>query len=251
MTACFEAMGKFLEKDLGAEDVLGYADYIMKRGGSQATAARHISSAKTFLAWAFKRGYIYSDMSAVLKPLKVLRATPGTIGHAGLKRLLSCPDTSTPNGMRDRAMMELMISTGIGTSELLSLRICNVDIPGRRISVEGSSPRTLQLKRAAVNALKRYESDGRNQLIAGHADCEAYFVRYGGGSISRQGFWKAIKKYAAQCGVDISPETLRRSFAVEAIKSGESLSSVKKKLGISSRSAAGDYALMALKSQKL
>lgn len=148
--------------------------------------------------------------------------------------LLAEPDPSSPGGLRDRAMLELLYATGIRVSELVSLNLpdVNLDMGYIRCTGKGSKERIVPLGSMAVNSVREYLDHGRGRLVRDREE-QALFVNHHGRRLTRQGFWKIVKKYAQDAKIDkeITPHTLRHSFATHLLENGADLRSVQEMLG--------------------
>lgn len=216
------------------------------QGKAPTTISRSIASMKAFFAFALEQGYTDHNPASTLKPPRVERKIPGILSVEDMDRLLSQPSADTPKEIRDKAMLELLYATGIRVSELISLKQSDVNMELRYIqSMSHGHMRMIPFGSAAYKALKNYLENGRPALIRSSKD-EMLFVNCSGGAMSRQGFWKIIKYYSYRAGieVDITPHTLRHSFAVHMISGGADLRAVQEMLGHSDISTTQRYVSM-------
>lgn len=227
--------------ETGREEIEAYTAHLRSSGISTATEARCISSLRRFFKWACMRGYVYFDPTLGLKQPKLMKKQLEILTQSEILSILGAVDNKTPKGLRDRAMIELMFTTGISVSELLGLKSDGVDTSKRQINVGEGRGRVLKVTGSALRSLKKYE-----RIRSGFAEVsaeEAFFLSCQGRQMTRQGFWKLFKRYAAAAGIEkaVSPEALRHSFAVNAFLSGESSEEVRKKLGHITKSPALEY----------
>ncbi len=164
------------------------------------------------------------------QPLRV----PKTLSEAQVEALLAAPDTATPLGLRDRAMLELMYASGLRVSELVGLKTVHIGFSesALRATGKGAKERLVPFGEEAHGWLMRYLAEARAAILGGQAS-DALFVTARGGPMSRQGFWHLIKKHAraAEVAVPLSPHTLRHAFATHLLKHGADLRVVQMLLG--------------------
>ena len=226
-----------------ASDLEQYITYLQSENKSAATVSRHIAALRSFFQYLKEEGIISEDPSSGLKPPKVVRKEPGILTVEEVDRLLSQPDTHTFKGLRDRAMLELLYATGIRVTELISVKSDDVDLERScLICREGSKERLIPFGDSTKNALIAYLEHSRGVLL-GNRSSEYLFTNCSGGTMSRQGFWKVLKGYAQGAGIpmDITPHTLRHSFAAHLITGGADLKSVQEMLGHSDISTTAMY----------
>lgn len=167
---------------------------------------------------------------------KLPRNIPSVLSPSEVERLLAIPDVSKPKGKRDKAMLEVLYATGLRVSELIGLKFRNLNLTHGFIRTmgKGSKERIVPLGRRAMTALKEYLDSGRQALIKKNGQDSAFiFVNSRGNPLTRQGFWKIIKRYALEAGIKkkISPHLLRHSFASHLLEGGADLRSVQVMLG--------------------
>ena len=227
--------------ETGREEIEAYTAYLRDSGISPATEARCISSLRRFFKWACMRGYVYFDPTLGLKQPKLIKKQPEILTQSEILSILGAVDKKNPKGLRDRAMIELMFTTGISVSELLELEVDGVDTRKRQINVGEGRGRVLKVTGSALRSLKKYERIRSGTVEGGSED--VFFLSCQGRKMTRQGFWKLFKSYAVTAGIekDVSPEALRHSFAVNAFLSGESAEEVRKKLGHITKSPTLEY----------
>lgn len=211
-----------------------------------ATVSRNIASIKAFYHYLFKEGIVKEDISEVLKAPKIEKKIPEILSMEEVVRLLEQPKGDTPKEIRDKAMLELLYATGIRVTELISLKVTDVNLQmGFIICRDTDKERVIPFGTEAKNALIRYLDGTRDEMIDA-PDSEILFANCSGQSMSRQGFWKLIKYYAKKAGItdDITPHTLRHSFAAHLVENGADLRSVQEMLGHSDISTTQIYANM-------
>lgn len=213
-------------------DMMTYTIFLKKSGKANATISRTIASLRTFYSFLHHKGYMVSNPTTELEAPKQDRKMPQVLTLAEVERLLSRPDVRTSIGKRDKAMIELLYATGIRVSELISLTLSDINTTMGYIKCKGSNKtRVIPLGSMASRAIDIYLKDGRGQLVS--EDEDALFVNYYGKKLTRQGFWKVIKRYSEEANIhkSITPHTLRHSFAFHLIQNGADLKSVQEMLG--------------------
>lgn len=216
--------------------------YLEKKGFAAATISRSIASAKAFFLFLFKQGIVNEDPAEVLKAPKVEKKVPGILSTDEVVRLLEQPNGNTPKELRDKAMLELLYATGIKVSELITLELADVNIPLGYITCrEGGKERIIPFGQAAREALENYLENARGSMV--EDGCPVLFTNCSGKPMSRQGFWKLIKFYVSKAGIegDITPQTLRHSFAAHLVENGADLKAVQEMLGHSDISTTQIY----------
>lgn len=228
------------------EDLDAYIFYLEKKKLKAATISRNIASIKAFYHFMYKSGMITEDISEELKAPKIEKKLPEILSVYEVSRLMEQPEESSPKGIRDKAMLELLYATGIRVTELISLRVQDVNLQtGLVVCRDESKERAVPFGIEARKALIRYLEDGRECLMK-TPSLDFLFVNCSGQPMSRQGFWKLIKYYAKKAGIksDITPHTLRHSFAAHLVENGADLRSVQEMLGHSDISTTQIYAAM-------
>ena len=229
--------------DIRGTTLNAYVLHMEKNGMSAATISRYIASMKAFFEYLVRERILDEDPSFFLKPPKVEKKLPGILTVEEMEHLLEQPSGNNPKGMRDKAMLEVMYATGIRVSELIDL---NVDDVNQDLGVircaSAKKTRVIPLYPAAQKALSVYLSEVR-ALIATNPAERALFVNIGGSRMSRQGFWKILKHYQATAGIekDITPHTLRHSFAVHLLENGADISALQELMGHSDISSTQLY----------
>lgn len=198
------------------------------------SVARNISAIKAFFRFLVSDGKIKSSPARLLVTPRTSCNLPVVLSREEVDRLLAQPDGTSPRGLRDRAMLESLYATGLRVSELISLKISNVNLEAGYVRTlgKGSKERVVPIGDEARKAIINYLSGGRSQLTKGGPS--AYlFLNSSGRPMSRQGFWKIIKRYGIKAGIKkkISPHGIRHSFATHLLGAGADLRSVQVMLG--------------------
>ncbi len=223
-----------------------YVLYLEKNNFKAATVSRNIASIKAFYHFMHKEGIVKEDISEALKAPKIEKKLPEIMSTEEVVRLLEQPRGSSPKEIRDKAMLELLYATGIRVTELISLKVQDVNLQmGFIMCRDSNKERVIPFGTEARSALLRYLENARNMMVHG-ANSDILFANCSGQPMSRQGFWKLIKHYAKKAGItaDITPHTLRHSFAAHLVENGADLRSVQEMLGHSDISTTQVYANM-------
>lgn len=236
---------------LDDEELAAYIAWLRHNGKSPATVSRCIASLKSFYSLLLSQGVVDHNPAAGLVPEKAVQKLPQILTSKEVELLLEQPECTDMKGYRDRAMLELLYATGIRVSELISLDVSDVNIPAGFIRCRSKDKeRMIPLYPAAIKALSEYVEFIRPQMIAS-PDEQSLFVNISGERMSRQGFWKIIKTYQKKAGIekDITPHTLRHSFAAHLLENGADLRSIQEMLGHADISSTQIYSRLV--SQKL
>ena len=232
-------------------DVEAYTRSMTAHGKSAATVTRCQASLKSFYSWLMEIGQVSENPARGLTQAKVERKLPHILTSREVELFLEQPDPSDAKGCRDKAMLELLYATGIRVSELIGLDLENLNLSAGFIRCASrGKERIIPLYQTAVRALQNYLDRVRPQMVE-HPDEKALFVNMGGERMSRQGFWKIIKHYQEKAGIqkDITPHTLRHSFAAHLLENGADLHSIQEMLGHADISSTQIYTQLV--SQKL
>ena len=211
-------------------------DYMSAMNGvlSIRSAARNLSALKMFFRFLVAEGKIESSPARLLGTPKLPHRLPNFLSRHEVERLLSQPDISNHLGQRDRAMLELLYATGLRVSELVGLKVKNINLEAGyvRIMGKGSKERMIPVGEKALEALKDYLSHGRVGLLK-KTSSPFLFLNLRRGPITRQGFWKIIKAYGVRAGIkkELTPHILRHSFASHLLEGGADLRPVQIMLG--------------------
>ncbi len=233
-------------KKISATNLNSYILYLEKNQFSAATISRNIASIKAFYSYMFREGIVKDDVSDKLKAPKIEKKMPEILSTEEIVKLLEQPSGDNPKEVRDKAMLELLYATGIRVSELISLKLNDVNLQmGFIICRDASKERVIPFGNEARSALLRYLEGSRAALIEDPKSVYL-FANCAGQPMSRQGFWKLVKHYAKKAGIteDITPHTLRHSFAAHLVENGADLRSVQEMLGHSDISTTQIYANM-------
>ena len=244
-------MADYFEKngisDLQYVDVAllkGYIDFLKQQGMKASTISRSIASIKAFFLREYELGNIDSDIATSLKAPKIEKKVPVILTIEETRQILSQPGNNTDKEIRDKAILELLYATGIRVTELISMKITDVDLLYEKVYITNRSgrQREIHIDKSAVRALKNYIGEVRNRMIGGKEQ-DALFVNCSGTQMSRQGLWKIIKHYAQMAGIeaDITPHTLRHSCAAHMLHSGMDIHDIQKIMGHSDISSTQMY----------
>jgi integrase/recombinase XerC len=234
----------------GAETIRAFLTFLGDHQYSAATMARKIATLRSFYKWAERRGLADTNPMTLIRTPRQSKRLPKAITIEQIERLLAAPDEREVLGLRDRAMLETLYSTGIRVSELVGLDLDDVDLAGEALRVhgKGKKERIVPLGSHAMAAVQRYMDMLRTdaKLVAGWAEGRArrpLFVNKHGGALSSRSVRRKLDKYLRQVGLDpsISPHTLRHSFATHLLDNGADLRSVQELLGHQSLSTTQVY----------
>lgn len=219
-----------------------YVLLIEKQGMSTATVSRNIASIKAFFVFLLRKGDISEDPSEVLKPPKIEKKAPVILTTEEVNLLLEQPSGNAPKDIRDKAMLELLYATGIRVSELINLKLSDVNLSLDYIQCrDGNKDRVIPFTKETKIALEDYINTARVALCTENQ--EYLFTNCQGSPMTRQGFWKIIKFYSGKAGIkkDITPHTIRHSFAMHLVNNGADLRAVQEMLGHSDISTTQVY----------
>jgi integrase/recombinase XerD len=215
------------------EMVSGYMDWMHAHGKSAASVTRFVASAKSFYGYMLAAGAVKVNPAKGIVSDHVERKYPEILTNKEVELFLEQPQCVDAKGYRDHAMLELLYATGIRVTELISLNLDDLNLAAGFIRCESKGrERIIPMYHTAVKALGDYVREIRPQIIS-DPDEQALFVNMSGERMSRQGFWKIIKYYQEKAGIekDITPHTLRHSFAVHLLENGADLRSIQEMLG--------------------
>ena len=221
--------------------------YLLKlqgKGLSSRSIARALSSIKSFFRFLEKESHIKENPAEILESPKLWRKLPSILSLKEVEALLDAPDPSTPQGHRDKVMLELLYATGLRASELVTLKMedLNLEIGYLRAYGKGGKERVVPLGQVARQWLKQYIEEIRPNFLKNKVNNVLFLSRLGAG-MTRQGFWKILKKYVRQALISqpVSPHTLRHAFATHLLEHGADLRSVQQMLGHSDISTTQVY----------
>jgi integrase/recombinase XerD len=214
--------------------VIGYLLQLQARGKATATLSRSLAAIKSYYHYLFREEKIARDPTINLDAPKQEKRLPRVLSIDDVARLLEQPDLKTPSGIRDRAMLEVLYATGLRVSELIALKVndFNMDVGYVRCFGKGSKERIVPLVPVAIKFSRHYLEHAR-KFLASSLHEDTMFLNHHGHALTRQGFWKIIKKYAENIGLgqEITPHTLRHSVATHLLENGADLRSVQEILG--------------------
>lgn len=234
-------MDDFGQVDTGV--LQAYLHELEVQGRKAATVSRVIASLKAFFTWQCGQGVRVDNPAQGLKPPRIEKKPPEILSQAQIVKLLDQPSSGAPKELRDKAMMELLYATGIRVSELLALQLGDVNLQLEYVTCrDGRKERTIPFGSNAREALDAYLKRGRPRLVDNEA-CQLLFTNCSGEPMSRQGFWKLLKHYGRQAGLteEITPHTIRHSFAAHMLNNGADLKSVQELMGHSDISSTQIY----------
>ena len=226
------------------DDLMAFLLFLKEKRYATSTVARRTAAIKSFFEYLVNDGRVTINPTDQLDSPRVDRYLPKAISINQVDELLELPLTATgPEALRDKAMLELLYATGMRVSEMVALNLADVDLTKKEVCCtgKGDKQRSLPISGTAVTALEEYLDMGRSQL-GRKPDAEALFLNHRGKRLTRQGFWLILKGYAEQLGLhDLTPHTLRHSFATHMLKNGADLRSVQELLGHASISTTQIY----------
>ncbi len=215
--------------------MMSYLLDLKERGYAATTVARKVAAIKSFFGFMVADGIIKQNPTEGVSSTKVGKSLPKPISISQVQRLLEQPaKLSTPEAKRDRAMLELLYATGMRVSELVSLNLADLDAEGGYVRCfgKGHKERLIPVHQRAVGAVKEYLDEVRPKLVRSSEE-KALFLNRRGERLTRQGLWQILKGYAkaAELGAEVTPHTLRHSFATHMLSGGADLRSVQELLG--------------------
>ncbi len=228
--------------------------FLASRKGKATSAARMLSSLKRFYGWCLRERKVKADPTLKLDPPRRVPRFPKTLSETDVEALLAAPDAGTPLGMRDRTMFEVLYASGLRVSELVGLKLFEVNLEAGvlRVLGKGSKERLVPLGEEAVDWVRRYLKNDRDEILKRRTS-DYLFVTGRGGRMTRQAFWQNIKRYGARAlpGKPLSPHTLRHAFATHLINHGADLRVVQMLLGHADISTTQIYTHVARERLKL
>ena len=241
MQKYFNSDGVDNVSDVSQTVVRSYVLYMESENMSSATVSRSIASIRSFFIYLVENGKITENPTDGIKPPKVEKKIPETLTIEEVNLLLDQPSGDSPKEIRDKAMLELLYATGLRVTELISLKVSDLNLSLSYIEChDRTKSRIIPIENAAKFALSRYMTEVRPSMCA---DSEYLFTNVKGEEMSRQGFWKLIKSYAKKAGIDkdITPHMIRHSFASHMVSNGADLASLQEMLGHSDISTTQIY----------
>jgi integrase/recombinase XerD len=219
--------------DVNQDDVMNYVDSLRSQGVSNATLLRKFSSLRGFFRFLTGSGLIASDPTAQIKLPRSEKKLPKAMSTQDVNNLLNQPNPDEVKGLRDKCMLELLYATGIRVTELIELNVEDILLSLHMIRCNtGDKRRTIPIGSVAIKYLTQYLQKSRSKLVKDPEE-RALFINLQGSRLTRQGFWKIIKYYAQKAHIegDITPHTLRHSFAVHLLDNGADIHAVQEMLG--------------------
>jgi integrase/recombinase XerD len=228
------------------DDIMAFVLFLRERRYANSTIARRTAAVKSFCAYLMTAGHILTDPTEQIDSPKVDRSLPRALSPHQVDELLELPlRASSPEGLRDKAMLELLYATGVRVSELVAMDITHIDLEAEQVMCKGKNgrDRALPLSGTAATSLEEYIDIGRPQLLRPTgSSTEPLFLNHRGKRLTRQGFWLIVKSYADELGLDgLTPHTLRHSFAAHMLNGGAELREVQERLGHASLSTTQIY----------
>ena len=220
-----------------------YILWLERSGKATTTISRVVASMKAFFTYETKQGMLRENPAEGLKAPKVEKKAPTVLNGDEVEAFLEQTKGRTLKKMRDRAMLELLCATGLRVSEIIELKVSDLNFTIGFVNCrDGERERAIPFGREAQEALRVYLSDARDRLLKGNST-DLLFVNISGKAMSRQGFWKIIKYYGDKAGIrkDITPQALRNSFAAHLLRNGADMRSVQAMLGHSDLSVTHAY----------
>ncbi len=223
------------ELSLDARLLDRYLHSLKNKGYKASTIARKIAAAKSFITFLHESGELRGDFTSILTSPRVKKPTPRPLSASDIDNLLAEPaKLSTPEAKRDKAMLELLCATGLRVSELVALNVKDVNVKNNfvKCTSRGSVVRVIPINARVAQIVKDYRDGARLQLTNDEKET-ALFVNRRGERLTRQGFWQIVQTYTNKAGLNakVTPRSIRHSFAIQKLKGGADLQSVKELLG--------------------
>ncbi|MCP4167628.1 MAG: site-specific tyrosine recombinase XerD [Chloroflexi bacterium] len=217
------------------DHIVGYMLEMKEREYASSTVARKVAAVKSFFGYLVDEGYLRKNPANELESPKVEKHLPSAIAPDEIERLLAAPEGDTPTAYRDRALLEMLYATGLRVSELVSLDVADVNLQAgtARCMGKGSKERVLPIYDHALVVVDAYITKGRLGLVHNNPEEPALFLNRRGQRLTRQGLWLIIKRYVEKVDIqgNVTPHTLRHSFATHMLRGGAGLREVQQMLG--------------------
>lgn len=221
--------------DVQRSHIVHFLRFLKDQGKSAKTLARHVASVRSFHQFLLREKAAAQDPSVHIETPKSERAIPKILSLQEVEKLLDSPKSSSHFGLRDKAMLEVLYATGIRVSELINIDIDHVHLTMGFVRVigNGNRERIIPIGKTAAEAIKNYLEQGRPHFIVQSHKDDALFLNHQGKRLTRQGFWKILKKLSLEAGItaELTPHTLRHSFATHLLENGADLKAVQEMLG--------------------
>ncbi|PLR84554.1 site-specific tyrosine recombinase XerD [Bacillus canaveralius] len=215
--------------------IVHFLGHLKEQGKSSKTLARHVASVRAFHQFLLREKAVDQDPTVHIESPQLERSLPKVLSLAEVETLLEAPKTDTHYGLRDKAMLELLYATGIRVSELIGLNLgdAHLTMGFVRCIGKGNKERIIPLGRTATAALEEYLNHGRTRFLSKKHRDDSLFLNHHGRRLTRQGFWKILKRLTNETGIEkeLTPHTLRHSFATHLLENGADLRAVQEMLG--------------------
>ncbi|MGR6903583.1 MULTISPECIES: site-specific tyrosine recombinase XerD [Lysinibacillus] len=238
-----ESYVHFLQEAEGMSDfsvverttILRHLEQLRAQGKTSRTVARHISSIRSFHQFLLREKRAETDPTVHLEMPTIEQKLPNILSIEEIEALLTAPNKSKPQGIRDLAMLELLYGSGMRISELIALDLADIHLTMGFVRVfgKGGKERIIPLGKSALSAINAYLNGARGQLQGKYPKTDAFFINQRGKRLTRQGCWKLMKEHALKAGIqhELTPHTLRHSFATHLVENGADLRAVQEMLG--------------------
>ncbi|MEE2821929.1 MAG: site-specific tyrosine recombinase XerD [Acidobacteriota bacterium] len=230
----FLASQQWTIEEVGKEHLTQYLQHLYERL-SVRSVMRKIVSLRSFFRFLLLDGYLHEDPTETLESPKTGRTLPQYLAEEEVEQLLKQPDVTTPYGLRDKAMLEVLYATGLRVSELVQIRLeeMNLEVGWIRTFGKGSKERIVPVGSSAITFIQQYIDEARGCFLIKHTPSPYLFLTQRGRSMTRQYFWMLVTKYGKQIGINkrLNPHMLRHSFATHLLENGANLRAVQLMLG--------------------
>jgi integrase/recombinase XerD len=234
MAAFLESRGVCRVGDATAHDLREYVYHLKDRGLQASSIRRNLSAVRTYFGFLIAEGVVVTDPTERVELPRAWRRLPGVLSVAEVERLLDAPDPGERLSWRDKALLEVAYASGVRVSELIALKVRDLDLVEGLATVlgKGSKERLVPIGRSAARALVVYLRDIRPMLVRGDTE-GVVFLNHRGGPLSRMGVWSILRKHVGRAGIRkrVTPHTLRHSFATHLLEGGADLAAVQEMLG--------------------
>ena len=232
-------------KNVDRIKLLDYLTYRFEQGYNSRSTARTLSSLRSFYTFLVEKNFISENPTSKIDSPKLGSSLPKILSEGDVNKLINAPDTKSPIGLRDRAMLEILYACGLRISELITLNVLNLNSRQGLVSVmgKGEKERLVPMGEEALERVSDYLAYGRNHFLKENQSSSFLFLSKRGTRMTRQAFWYRIKQYALKSGVDksLSPHTLRHAFATHLLNHGADLRTIQLLLGHTSLSTTQIY----------